>query len=125
MLNRRIALLIVVLLSFQTINTHAQTMTADDLQAMCVRADTGSNMACKFYILGMTQGVSLGMDIADKKTRGGRPCIPDGMTGSALELAIRVKMGHDLRLFPDDGKQDAAGLVGAILVNTFPCQQIR
>ena len=123
MLNRPIAVLALAILSLQTINTQAQTMTAADLQALCVGTEAGSNMACKLYILGMTQGVSLGMSIADGKTQGGRPCIPEEISGSALDLAIRVKMGQDLRVFPEDGKQDAVGFVGAILVKTFPCQK--
>jgi hypothetical protein len=34
-----------------------------------------------------------------------------------------MKIGEDLMVFPDDHKLDAAGVVSAILVSTFPCRQ--
>ena len=123
MLNRQSALLVVALLSSHAVNAQAQAMTAGDLQALCVESDLGSKMACRFYILGMSQGIGLGMSMADGNTRGGRPCVPEGVSSSALELAVKMKMGQDLLVFPDDRKLDASGFIGAILVNTFPCQQ--
>ena len=85
--------------------------------------DAGSKMACKFYILGITQGLDLGMLIADGKIRGGRPCIPENTSDSALELAVKIKLGQDLMIFPNDRKLNASGLVGAILVSVFPCRK--
>ena len=123
MLNRRGALLVVALLFSYAIDAQAQAMTAGDLQALCVEPDAASKTACRFYILGMSQGISVGMNIAEGKTRGGRPCVPEGVSSSALELAVKMKMGQDLLVFPDDRKLDASGFIGAILVNTFPCQQ--
>ncbi len=101
------------------------TMTGGDLQEICTNPSAESKAACRFYILGITQGVSLGMSIADGKTKGGRPCIPDNTSGSALELAVKMKLGQDLMVYPADKKLDASGLVGAILVNTFPCRKAR
>ena len=46
-------------------------MTAGDLQDICTASSDESKAACRFYILGITQGVSLGMSIADGKTKGG------------------------------------------------------
>ena len=98
-------------------------MTGGDLQEICTNPSAESKAACRFYILGITQGVSLGMSIADGKTKGGRPCIPDNTSGSALELAVKMKLGQDLMVYPEDKKLEASGLIGAILVNTFPCQK--
>ena len=78
---------------------------------------------CQVYILGISQGISLGMSIADGRTQGGRPCVPENMSGSALEFAVKLKMGQDLMIFPDDRKLDAAGFVVAILIATFPCRK--
>ena len=111
------------LLCFVTPSTFAQAMTAGDLQQICIASDEGSKMACKFYILGIAQGISVGIGIADGKTKGGRPCVPDDTSGASLELAIKMKMGQDLMVFPDDRKLDASGLVGAILIKTFPCRK--
>ena len=96
-------------------------MTAGDLQQICTGSSAESKSACRFYLLGITQGISMGMNIADGKTQGGRPCVPDNLSASAIELAVKMKMGQDLMVYPDDRKLDASGLVGAILVSTFPC----
>ena len=100
-------------------------MTGGDLQDICTASSADSKAACRFYILGITQGLSMGMNIADGKTKGGRPCIPDDTSGSTLELTVKMKLGQDLMVFPDDKKLDASGLIGAILVNTFPCRKAR
>jgi len=100
-----------------------EAMTAGDLQQICIGSDARSKSACQFYILGVTQGISLGMSVADGKTDGGRPCVPPALNGSALELAVKMKLGQDLMVYPDDRKLDASGLIGAILVSTFPCRK--
>lgn len=64
----------------------------------------------------------MGMGIADGKTQGGRPCVPDDVSASDIELAVKMKLGSDLMVYPDDCKLDASGVVGAVLVSTFPCR---
>ncbi|MGH9501733.1 MAG: Rap1a/Tai family immunity protein [Terriglobales bacterium] len=98
-------------------------MTAGDLQQICIGSSAESKAACRFYLLGITQGVSVGMSIADGKIQGGRPCIPDDLSASAIELAVKMKLGEDLMVFPDDRKLDASGFVGGILYSTFPCRK--
>jgi hypothetical protein len=100
-----------------------KAMTAGDLQEICIGSSAESKAACRFYLLGITQGISMGMSIADGKTQGGRPCIPDDLSAAAIELAVKMKMGSDLMVYPDDRKLDASGLVGAILASTFPCRK--
>jgi len=101
-----------------------QAMTAGELREICIASDSASKKACTFYILGVTQGVSLGMSIADGKTNGGgRPCVPDNVSGSALEYLVKMKLGEDLTVFPDDRKLDASGFVGAVLLDKFPCRR--
>ena len=103
--------------------TADNAMTAGDLQQICLGSNAESKAACRFYILGITQGIDLGMNIADRKTQGGRPCVPENISGSALELAVKMKMGQVLMVFPDDRKLDASGFVGATIVKSFPCQK--
>lgn len=98
-------------------------MTGGDLQEICTNPSAESKAACRFYILGITQGVNLGMSIANGKTKGGRPCIPDDTSGSALELTVKMKLSQNLMVYPEDKKLEASGLIGAILVNTFPCRK--
>ena len=100
-----------------------KAMTAGDLQAICIDSSAESKAACRFYLLGITQGISMGMSIADGKTEGGRPCVPENLSSAAIELSVKMKMGQDLMVFPDDRKLDASGLVSAILVSTFPCRK--
>ena len=100
-----------------------KAMTAGDLQEICIGSNAESKAACRFYLWGITQGISMGMSIADGKTDGGRPCIPENISASAIELAVKMKLGEDLMVFPDDRKLDASGVVGGILVSTFPCRK--
>ena len=103
--------------------TNETAMTAGDLQQICIDSSAESKAACRFYLLGITQGISMGMGIADGKTQGGRPCVPDDLSASAIELTIKMKLGQELMVYPDDRKLDASGVVGAILVLDFPCRK--
>lgn len=98
-------------------------MTAGDLQEICIGSSPEAKASCRFYLLGIRQGLSMGMDIADGKTQGGRPCFPDNLSASAIELVVKMKMGQDLMVFPDDHNLEASGLVGGILVSSFPCRK--
>ena len=126
---RSTALLLLTLCCSTTVGLHqpkqasAEAMTAGDLRDICTGASAESKAACRFYLLGIEQGVSMGMAIADGKTQGGRPCVPENLSASAIELAVKMKLGQDLMVFPDDQKLDASGLVAAILVSTFPCRK--
>lgn len=114
---------VVCFLGAVAVNADQPAMTAGDLQQICLGSDAESKAACRFYILGISQGIDMGLAIADGKTKGGRPCIPENTSGSTLELAVKMKMGQDLMVFPDDRKLDASGFVGAILISTFPCKK--
>lgn len=98
-------------------------MTAGDLEQLCIGSSADAKAACRFYLLGVTQGVNLGISIADGKTQGGRPCVPETLTGASIELAVKAKLGSDLMVFPEDRKLEASGVVGAIIVSTFPCSK--
>ena len=103
----------------------SRAMSAGDLHEICVSSDEAGKAACRFYVLGLTQGISVGMSIADGKTSGGRPCVPENVSGDALELVVKMKLGSDLTVFPADRALDAAGLVAAIMISTFPCAKAR
>ena len=77
-----------------------KAMTAGDLQEICIGSSPEAKAACRFYLLGITQGLSMGMSIADGKTDGRRPCIPENLSDSAIELAVKMKMGQDLMVIP-------------------------
>ena len=103
----------------------SSTMTVGSLQKICTGQSAESKAACHFYILGVTEGVTMGMSIADGKTNGGRPCIPDDIPADALEITVKSQIGADLMVFPEDKKLDAAGMVGAVLIKRFECNKTR
>ena len=100
-------------------------MTGGDLQQMCVAQDDANKTGCRLYILGVTQGITAGMNIADGKTIGGRPCIPDNISGQALEPVVKMKLGADLTVFPADRKEDASGLIAGVIVSSFACSKAK
>jgi hypothetical protein len=62
-------------------------MTAGDLQQICIGSSAESKAACRFYVLGITQGISMGMSIADGKTQGGLPPL---CSGRSFRLGYRA-----------------------------------
>lgn len=98
-------------------------MTAGDLQQLCHGSDTTSRNVCRIYILGITQGITIGLSMAEGKTGGGRPCIPAQLSGDALEAAVKSHLEHDLTVRPADADMDAAQFVGTVAVRSFPCRK--
>jgi hypothetical protein len=98
-------------------------MSAGEFEQMCLDTTAEITNACQFFILGIWPGISLAINIADGKARGGRPCFPSDISNSALATAIRLNLRRLLAAFPDERKLDAAGIVGAVIVKTFPCAQ--
>jgi hypothetical protein len=94
-------------------------MTAGDLQQLCAGTDHVSVNVCRVYILGVTEGLALGMNIADGRTKGGRPCVPRGMSGDKLEATVKKKL--DALASAADRNADASQLIGAELTSAFPC----
>lgn len=94
-------------------------MTAGDLGQLCTGTDHVSRNACRIYILGVTQGITLGMSIADGKSAGGRPCVPAGLSAEALEKTVQKKLAEMSSAAERD--RDASGFIGAVLGSAFPC----
>jgi hypothetical protein len=98
-----------------------QVMSAGDLQQLCTGTDHVSVNVCRVYILGVTEGISLGMKLAAGKTASGRPCVPRDISGDALELVVKTKLGT--LSSPTDRDADASRFIGAALGAAFPCQK--
>jgi Rap1a immunity proteins len=98
-----------------------QVMTAGDLQQLCAGTDHVSVNVCRAYILGVTEGITLGMSIAESQTQGARPCVPKDLSGDALELTLKGKL--DALTSPADRDGDASRFIGAALGAAFPCQK--
>jgi hypothetical protein len=99
----------------------APAMTAGDLHQLCLGADHVSRNACRIYILGVTQGLQVGLDIADGRLHAARPCVPGDTSAEALETLLKRKLSEDLAASPRAGERDAARFVGGALGHAFPC----
>jgi hypothetical protein len=100
-------------------------ITAGDLQQLCLGTDTTSKNVCRVYILGVTQGIRLGMNIAAGKIKGGRPCIPEALSGDALEFSVKSRLGEHLARVPADRNLDASAFIATLMVAKYPCPQAK
>jgi Rap1a immunity proteins len=96
-----------------------EAMTADDLQQLCSGSDHVSRNACRIYILGITQGVQLGLGMAEGKGR--KPCVPTAISAESLEQSVKTRLAKDLAAHPDNGSKDAGSFVAGVLHETYPC----
>jgi hypothetical protein len=98
-------------------------MTAEDLQQLCAGEDHVSKNACRIYILGVTQGISVGLRIAAGKGRSAPPCVPQDISAEALERTVKGKLSEDLKATPANRGREAAGFIAAVLSTAFPCSK--
>jgi len=96
-------------------------MTAGDLQALCTGEDHVSKNACRIYILGVTQGIAVGVRMACGQPAGGAPCVPPGTSAETLEETVKGKLAADLTKRPGDRSLEASGFIGSVLRSAFPC----
>jgi len=115
-----IALTILGALLASAASSAQHAMTAGDLRELCRGSDHVSRNACRVYILGVTEGITVGLRMADGKTKGGRPCIPDGVSGDVLEQTLKTRL-DDLTASAAKRNQDASEFIGNALVHAFPC----
>jgi hypothetical protein len=95
-------------------------MSAGDLQQLCKGTDTTSRNVCRVYILGVVQGIEVGLHLADSKTTR-RPCIPQSTSAEGLEQAVRSKLDEDLAAAATNRDQDASSLIVTAAAQAFPC----
>jgi hypothetical protein len=93
-------------------------MTAGDLAQLCTGSDHVSRNACRIYILGVTQGIAVGMRMAADRSRVSRPCVPPGISAEELEATLKKSLAA---LDADSQQHDAAGFIGAAVAAAFPC----
>ena len=100
-----------------------RAMSAGDLQQLCLGTDTTSRNVCRVYILGVVQGIEVGLGIADGRLPRSRPCIPESSSAEALEQAVKGKLDEDLAANPADRDRDASRIIGLAATRAFPCHQ--
>jgi hypothetical protein len=72
-------------------------------------------------MLGVTQGISLGMSIADGHNASARPCVPAQISGESLEETLKAKLDARLAATPAEKDREAADVIGAALASAYPC----
>jgi hypothetical protein len=112
-----------IIVAFATLSVvfpaYADEMKVEDLKTLCTGADDVSKAACKFYILGVADGI----DVANAATSEHKTfCLSDGISGPAMTFAVKKSIGEDLMMFPADKDLPANGFVGAALATQFPCK---
>ena len=109
----------------------AAQMKLRDLYKLCTSSNKGDKSACRFYILGVFEGAQLtGATVQDKsgnfqEAKDKRFCVPEGLTSSAMELPVKMKMGEDLAVYPEGRDMPAVSFVTAVISKQFPCQQTK
>ena len=98
-------------------------MTAGELQQLCLASDTTSKNVCRVYILGVTQGMALGLEIADRKSTLGRPCVPATVSGDSLAESVKARIDRSLAASPGDRDTDAARFIAALASSVYPCHK--
>jgi Rap1a immunity proteins len=109
----------------------AAQMKLADLYKLCTSSNGGDRSACRFYILGVFEGAQLvGGTVRDKsgsfqEAKDKRFCVPEGLTSAAMELTVKMKMGEDLAVFPEDRDMPAVSFVTALISKQFPCPKTK
>lgn len=94
-------------------------ITAGDLQQLCRGSDTTSKNVCRVFIVGVVQGIQLGLEIADR--HGARACVPDTLSAEGLESAVKTQLDQALAATPAAQQRAAASVISTIAVHAFPC----
>jgi hypothetical protein len=118
---RSLATIVAALAATLTLTASADeqpAMTAGDLAQLCGGSDHVSVNACRIYMLGVTQGIAVGIHLAAAPSPASRPCVPPGISAQELEASLKKKLAA---LDGDSGQRDAAGFIGAALAARFPC----
>jgi len=97
----------------------AETVTAGDLAQFCVGSDHVSQNVCRIYILGVTQGVVLGL--GNGRSAAGHLCVPADVTAETLEEAVKARIEGELHAHPAAAAEDGARLIVAMLGKAYPC----
>jgi len=95
------------------------TVTAGDLAQFCGGSDHVSQNVCRIYILGVAQGVVLGLGTA--RSAPGHLCVPADITAENLEAAVKARIEAEVRAHPAVAAEDGARFILAMLGKAYPC----
>jgi hypothetical protein len=95
------------------------TVTAGDLAQFCVGSDHVSQNVCRIYILGVTQGMVLGLGTS--RGTPGRLCVPADVTAETLEETVKARIEAELPAHPAAAGEDGARFIVRMLARLYPC----
>jgi hypothetical protein len=49
--------------------------------------------------------------------------VPDGLSSAAMEVDVKMKMGSDLAVFPQDKSMPAVSFVTGVMMTDFSCKK--
>jgi Rap1a immunity proteins len=107
--------------------TAADGLTAGALYSSCVSADQAELNACRFYVLGLVQGVGLGdgtyLDATRKLVERKKTilCPPDNTPQAQIVAIAKDSLQQLFAVHPDDKKMPAATTVLGVMILKFPC----
>ena len=97
-------------------------MVVSDLGEFCSAHDDSSISACRFYILGVMEGLGLG-SAYEAQTQASKAhfCIPYRTGQSETVSLVKQQMRQDLAMFPQDKTLPAVSFISAVLMKAYPC----
>lgn len=116
----RLAFLLVTVLWISSPSARAAQMTLSDLHDICSGTDEVSKAACRFYILGVTEGAGMGAGMAHDQTHF---CTPEGVPSEKMVSIVKEAMAKDLAVFPQDKDMPAVSFVTAAMRQAYPCRK--
>ena len=113
-------LLALILLAFAKPAEAAAQMTIADLGQMCNSSDAVDDAACRFFILGVIEGTTLG---TPHRAGGHLLCIAPGTSIVDLRRVVTEAITADLAAFPGHKSVVAVGFVAGAAMKAFPCHK--
>ena len=96
---------------------------------MCAASDAEGQAACRFFILGAFQGLSLAGGVTpgaggqfNERTDGKTFCIPEDLPQSAMVQKVVTFADADMKVFPADAYMPAISFVSAVITKSYPCR---
>lgn len=116
----RLILLSVAVLWIFSGSAYAAQMTLSDLHSFCSGTDEVSKTACRFYILGVTEGAGMGAGLAHDQSHF---CTPADVSSEKMVSIVKEAMAKDLAFFPQDKNIPAVSFVAAAMMRAYPCRK--
>lgn len=115
-----LALAMTALLSCSAMAKEPEQMKLSELKSLCDSStDTAPAVGCKFYILGVFEGMQMSWAAAANNPQF---CPPEGVDSGYMVKLVRVQLAADFVLFPEDKDMPAIAFVSAVFMKAYPCK---